>query len=370
MRRARGGPGTDILCPMSEPSLKPVRVAALGLGYWGPNLARAWAGLEETELAWVCDMDEAKLARFSRSYPDAQATTDYETVLADPTVEAVAIATSAPTHAALSIRALEAGKHVFVEKPLAMTSEEALAMSIAADKADRLLVVGHLLVHHPAVSALKDLIDSGELGRTHYLYTNRVNLGQVRADENALWSLGAHDISVLLHLVGELPESVSAQGQCFIHEGVEDIVFGILRFPSGVIAHLHLSWMDPCKTRKITIVGSEKMAVFDDMNPDEKVKIYDKGVSHSGNESAATWQPASYGEYVQLRHGGTYVPRISSEEPLRVQCRHFARCVRGVEVPRSSAREGMAVVRVLEALQTSLERGGSVVSFDASLAAA
>jgi predicted dehydrogenase len=361
---------TDILQGMSASSMKPVRVAALGLGYWGPNLARAWAGLEETELAWVCDLDPEKLDRFSRSYPEARATTDFDAVLADETVEAVAVATSAPTHAALAIRALQAGKHVFVEKPLALTSADALAMSVAADKADRMLVVGHLLVHHPAVAMLKELIDSGDLGRTHYLYTNRVNLGQVRADENALWSLGAHDISVLLHLIGELPESVSAQGQCFIHEGVEDIVFGILRFPSGVIAHMHLSWMDPCKTRKITIVGSDKMAVFDDMNADEKVKVYDKGVSHSGNESAATWQPASYGEYVQLRHGGTFAPRISSEEPLRVQCRHFARCVRGLETPRSSAREGLAVVRVLEALQASLERGGAVVSFDASLVAA
>jgi predicted dehydrogenase len=196
-----------------------------------------------------------------------------------------------------------------------------------------------------------------------------VNLGQVRSDENALWSLGAHDISVLLHLVGELPASVSAQGQCFIHEGVEDIVFGTLRFPSGVIGHLHLSWLDPFKTRKITIVGSDKMAVFDDMNADEKVKIFDKGVSHSGTAPGSDWQPASYGEYVQLRHGDTYVPRISSEEPLRLQCRHFARCVRGLESPRSSGVDGVAVVEVLEALQRSLDSDGAVVPFDASVLA-
>ncbi|QEC50082.1 Gfo/Idh/MocA family oxidoreductase [Baekduia soli] len=352
---------------MSHTPMTPVRVAALGLGYWGPNLARAWSGLEDAELAWLCDLDSGKLERFARQFPEARVTSDLDEVLADPAVEAVSVATSAPTHAALALRAIEAGKHVFVEKPLALTSSDARTMSAAADKAGLLMVVGHLLVHHPAVAKLKELVDAGELGRTHYLYTNRVNLGQVRSDENALWSLGAHDISVLLHLVGELPEAVSAQGQCFIHEGIEDVVFGVLRFPSGVIAHLHLSWMDPFKMRRVTIVGSDKMAVFDDMNADEKVKIFNKGVTHSGNGNGQPWQPASYGEYVQLRHGDTYIPRISSEEPLRIQCRHFVRCVRGLEVPRSDAAQGLAVVEVLEALQRSLDEGGSVVPFDASL---
>jgi predicted dehydrogenase len=355
---------------MSDTSNRPVRIAALGLGYWGPNLARAWNGLPETELAWLCDLNPDHLERFGAQFTGARTTTDLDEVLADDSVEAVSVATSAPTHAALALRAIEAGKHVFVEKPLALTSADARGMATAAERAGTLLVVGHLLVHHPGVTALKDLVTSGSLGRTHYVYTNRVNLGQVRSDENALWSLGAHDISVLLHLIGELPESVSAQGQCFIHEGVEDIVFGVLRFPSGVIGHMHLSWMDPCKTRKVTIVGSDKMAVFDDMNPDEKVKIFDKGVSHSGNGNGIQWQPASYGEYVQLRHGDTYVPRISSEEPLRIQCRHFARCVRAEETPRSGAADGLAVVEVLEALQRSLDEGGAVVRFESGRATA
>jgi predicted dehydrogenase len=352
---------------MSDLRPHPVRVAALGLGYWGPNIARAWSGLEETQLAWLCDLDEGRLERHARAFQEARTTTSFDEVLADETVEAVSVATSAPTHAALALKAIEAGKHVFVEKPLALTSEDARAMATAADRAGVLLVVGHLLVHHPGVAKLKELVDSGELGRTHYLYSNRQNLGQVRSDENALWSLGAHDISVMLHLVGELPEAVAAQGQCFIHEGIEDVVFGTLRFPSGVIAHMHLSWMDPFKMRKMTIVGSEKMAVFDDMNPDEKVKIFNKGVTHSGNGSGREWQPASYGEYVQLRHGDTYIPRISSEEPLRIQCRHFARCVRGEEQPRAGAAQGLAVVEVLEALQRSLDNGGAVQAFDASL---
>jgi predicted dehydrogenase len=352
---------------MSELRTDPVRVAALGLGYWGPNLARAWSALEETQLAWLCDLDADKLGRLGRQFQEAKISQDLDEVLTDETVEAVSIATSAPTHASLALRAIEAGKHVFVEKPLALTSVDARAMADAADRAGVLLVVGHLLVHHPGVAKLKALVDSGELGRTHYLYSNRQNLGQVRSDENALWSLGAHDISVMLHLVGELPESVSAQGQCFIHEGIEDVVFGTLRFPSGVIAHMHLSWMDPFKMRKMTIVGSDKMAVFDDMNPDEKVKIFNKGVTHSGNGNGREWQPASYGEYVQLRHGDTYIPRISSEEPLRIQCRHFARCVRGLEQPRADAAQGLAVVEVLEALQRSLDSGGAVQPFDGSL---
>jgi predicted dehydrogenase len=355
---------------VSDTTTRPVRIAAVGLGYWGPNIARAWNGLAETELAWLCDLDAGHLRRYGAQFSGARTTTDLDEVLADPEVEAVSIATSAPTHAALALRAIEAGKHVFVEKPLALTSADARAMADAADAAGTLLVVGHLLVHHPGVAKLKELIDSGELGRTHYLYGNRQNLGQVRNDENALWSLGAHDISVLLYLVGERPESVSAQGQCFIHEGIEDVVFGVLRFPSGVIAHLHLSWMDPFKMRRMTIVGSDKMAVFDDMNPDEKVKIFNKGVSHSGNGNGREWQPASYGEYVQLRHGDTYIPRISSEEPLRIQCRHFARCVRGEETPRAGAADGLAVVEVLEALQQSLDTGGAVVPFDGALTSA
>jgi predicted dehydrogenase len=355
---------------MSDISHRPVRIAAVGLGYWGPNLARAWNGLAETELAWLCDLNPDHLERYGAQFTGAQTTADLDEVLSDDSIEAVSVATSAPTHAALALRAIEAGKHVFVEKPLALTSADAREMAAAAERAGTLLVVGHLLVHHPGVAKLKELVDSGELGRTHYLYSNRQNLGQVRSDENALWSLGAHDISVMLHLVGELPESVSAQGQSYIHEGIEDVVFGVLRFPSGVIAHMHLSWMDPFKMRKMTIVGSDKMAVFDDMNPDEKVKIFNKGVTHSGSGNGnGAWQPASYGEYVQLRHGDTYIPRISSEEPLRIQCRHFARCVRGEETPRSGAADGLAVVEVLEALQRSLDTGGAVVPFDAALLA-
>ena len=344
----------------------PVRMAAVGLGYWGPNLVRAWATLPETRLDWICDLDEASLARTGAQFPDARQTRRYDDVLEDPEVEAVALATSVPTHAALALRALEAGKHVFVEKPLATSSEDARRLMTEARRRDRKLLVGHLLVHHPGVAKLSELLTSGELGKTRYVYTNRVNLGRIRADENALWSLGAHDVSVLLHLVGRAPDVVSAQGHCFIRPGIEDVVFCLMRFGDDVIAHMHMSWLDPHKERKVTVVGSEKMAVFDDMKPDSKVTVYDKGVTinHDSEPGHETWRPASYGEYAQLRFGDTRIPRISSEEPLRIQARHFARCVRGLETPRAGGEQGVAVVEVLEALQRSLDQGGAPVALD------
>ncbi len=341
--------------------MPPVKIAGVGLGYWGPNLARAWSTNPETELTWLCDLDAGRLERAARQHPDTRMTRDLDEVLADPEVEAVAIATGANSHRPLAERALEAGKHVFVEKPLATTVEDARHMARLAERRGRTLFVGHLLVHHPAVARLKELCETGALGETRYIYTTRVNLGQVRADENALWSLGAHDVSVLMHLLGERPYSVSAQGQAFIRPGIEDVVFALLRFPGGVIAHLQLSWLDPHKIRRVTVVGSDKMAVFDDMSLDQKVTVYDKGVTSEVPEGQP---PTSYGEYVQVRFGDTFIPRIPSEEPLRAEARQFARAVRGLEAPRSGADQGVAVVEVLHALQCSLDRGGAPVSLD------
>jgi predicted dehydrogenase len=335
---------------------RPVTVGAVGLGYWGPNLARAWNGCEDTELRWLCDLDDDQLERVGNLYPHVRRTGTLDDLLSDPELDAVSIATSVPTHAALARRALEAGKHVYVEKPLAMTAADARALCDLSQAAGLTLQVGHLLVHHPAVLAIESLLGAGELGRIHYVYANRVNLGKVRADENALWSLGPHDVAVLLHLVGEMPVTVSAHGQCFLRPGVEDVVFGLLRFPSGVIAHLHLSWLDPHKMRRLTVVGSDKMAVFDDMSADQKLTVYDKGVTNGGGRGPG------YGEALQVRYGDTHIPRISTEEPLRIQSRHFARCVRGEEVARSAGVHGVAVVEVLEALQRSLDGQGALAA--------
>jgi predicted dehydrogenase len=318
------------------------RVGLAGLGYWGPNLARNFAEL--AELAWLCDLSPEQLTEAKTRHPQARTTTSFDDMLADPDLDAIVIATPVVTHYELAKQALAAGKHVFVEKPPAQSSAEAEELSALAEEQGLVLMPGYLLLYHPAVEKLKELVDSGELGDILYLYGNRQNLGQIRRDENALWSLGAHDLSVLLHLVGEEPVEAWARGESFLRDGVEDVVFCYLRFASGVVAHMHLSWLDPHKMRKITVVGRDKMAVFDDMEPERKVTVYDKGT---------VLRPAS--EW-QVRTGDIHIPKVSAEEPLRIECRRFLLLVEGRGDGRTPAREGLAVVRTLEQLQTSLDR--------------
>jgi predicted dehydrogenase len=318
------------------------KVALAGLGYWGPNLARNFDDL--AELAWICDASPEALERFTARYPRARATTDFGELLADDSLDAVVVATPAVTHYELAKRALEAGKHVLVEKPPAMNAAEAEDLVSTAERADRVLMPGHLLLYHPAVQKLKELIDAGELGDVFCVYSNRQNLGKIRTDENALWSLGVHDLSVILHLLDEEPSEMWAHGNSFLTPGVEDVVFCYLRFPSGKIAHMHLSWLDPHKMRKITVVGKEKMVVFDDMELERKVTIYEKG----------PWQPTeTYGEW-QTRTGDIFSPKIPTDEPLRLECRQFLSLVAGEGDRPKVAQDGLAVVRVLEQLQASL----------------
>ena len=255
------------------------------------------------------------------------------------------IATPVPTHADLARQALDAGKHVFVEKPLAQSVADAESVTAAAAASGRVLMVGHLLEYHPGLVRLKELVDSGELGEIHYIYGNRLNLGKLRADENALWSLGAHDVSVVLRLADEEPLESHAFGESYMQGGIEDVVFCFLRFPSGVAAHLHLSWLDPHKERRFTVVGSRRMATFDDMALDQKLTVYDKGFDQPYN---------SYGEYI-ARSGDVWSPRIPNDEPLRLECSHFVECVREGRQPLSDAESGLRVVRVLEDLQRSLD---------------
>jgi predicted dehydrogenase len=323
-----------------------VRVAVVGLGYWGPNLARNFAALPGCELRWLCDTDTAALTRASGTQGGLRTTTALDEVLADPEVDAVAIATPVPSHADLAVRVLEAGKHCFVEKPLAQNVDRAEAVVDASRAAGRVLMVGHLLEYHPGVRKLKEIADSGDLGDIHYIYSNRLNLGVLRADENALWSLGAHDVSVVLHLAdGEEPFECDAHGESYMREGIEDVVFGFLRFPSGLAAHLHLSWLDPHKERRFTVVGSRRMATFDDMDLERKVTVYDKGFDE---------RVGSYGEYI-TRSGDIWSPQVAAVEPLRIECEHFVECVRDGRTPRSDGEAGVRVVRVLEALQQSLD---------------
>jgi predicted dehydrogenase len=322
------------------------RIGVVGLGYWGPNLARNFDRLPGAELRWICDQSQEARERFAPAFPDARASGDLDELLADPELDAVVIATHVPSHAPLALRALAAGKHCFVEKPLAYSVAEADQVVAAAREAGRVLMVGHLLEYHPGVEKLKELASSGELGDIHYLYSNRLNLGKLRPDENALWSLGAHDVSVLLHLAGgEEPSECEARGESYMQPGIEDVVFCYLRFPSGLAAHLHLSWLDPHKERRFTVVGSKKMATFDDMAIEQKVTVYDKGFDQKYE---------SYGEYV-TRSGDIWSPHISNEEPLRIECRHFIERIADGGEPRSGGESGLRVVRVLEALQRSLE---------------
>jgi predicted dehydrogenase len=299
----------------------------------------------DAELAWCCDASDANRERYAAAFPGALFTGDLDEVLADPSVDAVALATPVPTHAALAIQVLQAGKHCFVEKPMAQSVADAEAVVDAARAAERTLMVGHLLEYHPGVVKLKELIDSGELGRVLYVNGNRLNLGKLRADENALWSLGAHDVSVLLRLAGEEPYEVQARGESYMREGVEDVVFCFLRFPSGLAAHLHLSWLDPHKERRFTVVGEGRMATFDDMALEGKITVYDKGFDQTAD---------SYGEYI-TRSGDIWSPRLSNQEPLRTECQHFVDSVRAGTPPISDGESGLRVVRVLEALQQSLD---------------
>jgi predicted dehydrogenase len=328
-------------------SERPVTVGVVGLGYWGPNLARNFDRLPESELRWICDGSEEARERHAEAFPDARASSDLEELLADPELDAVVVATPVPTHAALATRVLEAGKHCFVEKPLAQSVADAEEVVAAARVAGRTLMVGHLLEYHPGLELLKRIADSGDLGDIHYIYGNRLNLGKLRAEENALWSLGAHDVSVVLRLAGgEEPVECTATGECYMREGIEDVVFAYLRFASGLAAHLHLSWLDPHKERRFTVVGSKKMATFDDMEVERKLTIYDKGFDEDSS---------SYGEYI-TRSGDISSPRVPNDEPLRIECRHFIDRIRDGAPARSDGEAGLRVVRVLEALQESLDR--------------
>jgi len=326
-----------------------LRIGQAGLGEWGKNLARNFADL--AELTWLSDPAEGKADELGARYPQARWAESFDEMLGDDTLDAVVVATPVPTHYELAKRALEAGKHVFVEKPPAMKGAEIEELVSLAEERDLVLMPGHLLLYHPGVLKLKELVDTGELGDVLCVYGNRQNLGRIRPYENALWSLGVHDLSVILHLLDEDPSEAIALGRDFLQPGVEDVVFCYLRFPSGRIAHMHLSWLDPHKKREMTVVGTEKMAVFDDMELDRKVTVYD---------SAAEQSLGSYGEW-RTRTGDVHSLHIPNDEPLRLECGHFLSLVAGEGDPLAAARDGARVVGVLEQLETTLAVGSQLV---------
>lgn len=331
------------------------RLGILGAGRWGSNWVRTLSALPSAELKWVCDVNEQTLQRVGASYPAVRTTTSPEDLWNDETLDGVVIATIAPTHYQLAQQALQAGKHVLVEKPMTLTADDAVRLSGLAEQCGRVLMVGHLLEYHPAILYIKELIDEGDLGDVYYVYSQRLNLGTVRRDENAWWSLAPHDISVALRLLGDAPLSIQCRGQKVVQRHVEDVVFGTLEFPGGKLAHIHVSWLDPHKTRKLTVVGSRRMVVFDDTLPSYKVTVYDKGFSLNQEFD-------SYAQWISYHQGDVVCPKIDGAEPLQQEAAHFIECIQQRRQPVSDAHSGTQVVSVLEAGQQSLAHGGEVVS--------
>lgn len=333
-----------------------IGVAVVGAGGWGKNHVRVFATTKGSELRWICDRSEAVLANLGRTYPAAKTTTEIGDVLADDGVRAVVIATDAKSHHSLALAALTAGKDVFVEKPLTLSAATSEELCRVAEENGRILMVGHLLLYHPAVEALKAIIDAGELGDVLYVYAQRLNLGVVRRDENAWWSLAPHDISLVHHLLGAEATACTASGGTFLQRdrGVEDVVFATLDVPGGKLAHIHVSWLDPHKTRSLTVVGSKKMAVFDDTSADQKLVLYDKGVEPP--------KTLSYEEGVRVRTGDIRIPALRMHEPLGKECEDFLHAIRTRTKPVADGRSGLAVVRVLEAGTRSLSEDGKRVN--------
>lgn len=331
-----------------------IQLAVIGLGYWGPNLLRNFHQLSDCEVKICCDLSETNLRRAKEQYPYIAVTTDYKDLIEDPDLEAIVIASPALTHYNLAKKALLHKKHVFVEKPLALNLEDAAELVRLADETGCKLMVGHLMEYHPAIEKLKELVESDELGNIYYLYSQRVNLGLIRINENALWSLAPHDISIMMFLLDAEPEIVAAQGQAYLQNGVEDVVFVNLRFPNKVMGHIQISWLDPHKIRKLTVVGNKKMAVFDDMETTEMLKIYDKGVENNFHSKLS---PGTF----SLRYGDISVPYIKMVEPLKLECQHFLDCIKNNKTPKSDGKDGLRVVRVLQAAQLSLDKDGQPV---------
>lgn len=328
-------------------------VGVIGCGSWGGNWVRTLAGMGDVELRWCCDLNEGLLAKTKQQFPQIRTTTNFDDLLHDSSLSGIVVATIAPTHFNLAQRALKAGKHLLVEKPLTLNSADALALHRQAQAVNRVLMVGHLLEYHPATVYIDQMIRSGELGEVQYLYSHRLNLGKIRTDENAWWSLAPHDISVALRLLGEWPVSIHCHGQNVVQKNVADVVFGMLEFPGGKLAQIHVSWLDPHKTRKLTVVGSKRMVVFDDTLPSYKVTVHDKGFRLNPKKEAGP-------DSITLTQGDIVTPKIDGTEPLVREARQFIECISTGAKPIADSESGVRVVALLEHGQRSLETGSTV----------
>lgn len=336
-----------------------IQLAVIGAGYWGPNLIRNFNQIPGARVSYVCDLDAAKLAPLAAQYPTLTTTRAFDDVLADPQVDAVVIATPVSTHRVLAERALRAGKHVLVEKPLAATTDDARAIDATARANQRVLMVGHTFIYNPAVTKVRELIERGTLGDIYYIDSSRVNLGLHQFDINVVWDLAPHDISIILYWLDRQPLRVSARGNSYTQDQIEDVAFITLEFADKVMAHIHVSWMSPAKLRRTTVVGSKQMVVYDDLEAAEKVKLYDTGVEQLAlNETTRAELQRTY------RVGDVISPRLDVVEPLRVECKHFIECIAENKTPRTNGAAGIGVVQVLEAATRSLREGGRTIDVE------
>jgi predicted dehydrogenase len=334
------------------------RIGLIGAGYWGANLATSFEATRAAEIAWICDLEEWRAKALAANRPHARTTTELDDVLDDLTISAVAISTPTSTHHMLAKRALAAGKHVLVEKPITTSVAEASDLVDAARRACRALLVGHVFEYNSTLAAVKQIIGRGELGVLHYLSFERTNLGPVRTDVNALWDLASHDVSIMCDLVDASPVDVTASGQSFLNAGIEDVVFATFSFANGAKAHVHASWLNPRKVRQITIVGSRKMLVWDDLDLQMPVRLFDKRVDAADSKTPS-------GDFLEhktrLVDRGFFVPNVPLNRPLQAECEHFLECISTGKRPKSGGESGLRVVRVLDAAMQSLRNGSTTV---------
>lgn len=341
-----------------------IGAAVVGVGYWGPNLVRNLASTADCDLLMVCDRDAGRRDAVGRQYPGVQLTDSVDDVLNDSRIDAVVVSTPADTHYELALRVLESGRSVFVEKPLARTSKECERLIEEADKRGVQLMVGHTFEYNAAVEYVENLIEARELGQVYYIYSQRLNLGVVRHDVNALWNLAPHDISIALRWLKRDPVRVAARGYTYLQAGVEDVVYVDLEFADGVAVHIHVSWLDPGKVRRMTVVGSRKMVVYDDASTEGKIQVFDKGIDREQlDDSLGEFD--SFGKFqLTQRAGDVLIPKIDFVEPLKRECSHFVESVLSGKRPLTDGHNGLKVVRILEAATRSLQGGGVAIELD------
>ena len=339
------------------------RVGVVGIGYWGPNLVRNLYESRRAKVVFCCDLKEENLTKIKKRYPEIETTTDY-TKLLKSDLDAIFIATPVSAHYPLARAALEHGKHIFVEKPFVANSDNGVELCLLAEKAMCKIMVGHTFEYSPPVNKIKEIVSANELGKVYYISSSRVNLGLHQSDVSVIWDLAPHDFSILFFLINEQPAFISAIGKDYVQPGISDVAFINVGFPSGIIAHIEVSWLSPSKLRRTTIIGDKKMLVYDDTSSMEKIKIYDKGVNYK--------DPETFGEFqLSYRTGDIVSPHLKNYEPLRVEVEHFLDCIQNGKNPMTDGASGLRVVRAMEMAEASLNKSGEVihVSSDALLMA-